>query len=209
MAAAAVAAVALPPDVDRKLSEPVKKEFETRVHRCMYFGSAIKSAHDRGYFPGGGRQCCGPIDCGAVHNATATTRGSPWSTDGDEWRHQIISDRSVRVSRAARLSAPPPARDRAYRPRSARQIRYTPFMAPASGAKKRCGPSLMPVVKPRQNVAIASCPITVAPLRVCRSVSRERCSSFSLLVPIVCFSDKEGGHVHPVIARTFGGLSSQ
>jgi hypothetical protein len=50
MAAAAVAAAALPPNVGRKLSEPVRKEFETRVDRCMYFGSAIKSAHDRGIF---------------------------------------------------------------------------------------------------------------------------------------------------------------
>jgi hypothetical protein len=50
MAAAAVAAVALPPSVGQTLSEPVRKEFETRIDRCMYFGSAIKSAHDRGVF---------------------------------------------------------------------------------------------------------------------------------------------------------------
>jgi hypothetical protein len=86
MAAAAVAAVALPPDVDRKLSEPVKKEFETRVHRCMYFGSAIKSAHDRGYFPGGGRQCCGRLtaaQCTTQPPQPGVRRGRPTVTNGD------------------------------------------------------------------------------------------------------------------------------
>lgn len=50
MAAAAVSAVALPPNVGWQLSEPVRKEFETRVDFCMYFGSAIKSACERGIF---------------------------------------------------------------------------------------------------------------------------------------------------------------
>lgn len=36
-----------------------------------------------------------PIDRGSLHNAVATLRGSPRSTDGGERRCQIIRDRRV------------------------------------------------------------------------------------------------------------------